>query len=578
MVWRLGLVMLVAVWATLVAVPSRASEDPVSASDDGAESGGKGRPSGDDFGIPHVAFINAQIESGWGDAGIQPSRPATDGEWCRRLFLDVIGRVPTLSELQAFEKDSSSTKRAEWVNRLLSDEYVDEYARHWTDVWTTILIGRDVDNEMVDRSGMRQYLRRSFAKNIPYDRFVEELVTASGVNRNAAGVENFDGAANFLSGKLAEDGVQAAAKTAQVFLGIQVQCTQCHDHPFNNHKQNQFWEFNAFFRQTRALRRFEGSRDVQSVELVDEDFAGEQGGNPEEAEIFYERRNGLMKVAFPVFVDGTPISRSGYLPGKMDDGTEYGVHRRRELARLMRGSPLLPVAIVNRMWGQFLGYGFTKPVDDLGDHNPASHPELLEGLAERFREQSFDLKELIRWIVLSRPYSLSSRFTSSNAIDDPSLGETPLFSRFYMRQMQAEQLYESLLTATKADRAGGEESAKMKDQWMKQFITAFGTDEGDESTTFNGSIPQVLMMFNGDLTKKATTVDKGGFLDEVAKDGSNNSAKINALYMAALARKPSSREIKTANAIMVARKGDAVAALQDIWWAILNSNEFIINH
>ena len=113
---------------------------------------------------------------------------------------------------------------------------------------------------------------------------------------------------------------------------------------------------------------------------------------------------------------------------------------------------------------------------------------------------------------------------------------------------------------------------------MKQFITAFGTDEGDESTTFNGSIPQVLMMFNGDLTKKATTVDKGGFLDEVAKDGSNNSAKINALYMAALARKPSSREIKTANAIMVARKGDAVAALQDIWWAILNSNEFIINH
>jgi hypothetical protein len=560
--------------ALAMAVPLSSPADETASS-----SGATGsRRSTEDFGIPHVAFINQQIEAGWADAGIQPSRPATDGEWCRRLFLDVIGRIPTLEELESFEKDSSSTKRAELVDRLLGDDYVDEYARHWTDVWTTILIGRDVDNDLVDRPGMRQYLRRAFSKNTPYDRFMEELVTASGVNRNADGVKDFDGAANFLSGKLAEGGVQAAAKTAQVFLGIQVQCTQCHDHPFNNHKQNQFWEFNAFFRQTRALRRFEGSRDVQSVELVDEDFSGERGGSPEEAEIFYERRNGLMKVAFPVFVDGTEISRSGYLPGKMDDGTEYGVHRRQELAKLMRASPLLPLTIVNRMWGQFLGYGFTKPVDDLGDHNPPSHPELLDGLAQRFREQSFDLKELVRWIVLSRPYSQSSRYTSSNAIDDPSLGETPLFSRFYMRQMQAEQLYESLLTATKADRAGGEEAAKLKDAWMAQFVTAFGTDEGDESTTFNGSIPQVLMMFNGDLIKKAVSVNQGGFLDDIAKSSSSNSAKINTLYAAALARRPTSREIKTANAIMIARKGDAVEALQDIWWAVLNSNEFIINH
>jgi hypothetical protein len=230
------------------------------------------------------------------------------------------------------------------------------------------------------------------------------------------------------------------------------------------------------------------------------------------------------------------------------------------------------------MWGQFLGYGFTKPVDDLGDHNPPSHPALLEGLAERFREQSFDLKELVRWIVLSRPYSLSSRGSAANKSDDPSLGQPPLFSRFYLRQMQAEQLYESLLTATRADRVGGEEAAKKKDRWLSQFVIAFGTDEGDDATTFNGSIPQVLMMFNGDLIKNATSVNKGGFLDEVSKDGSNNSAKINALYMAALARKPLAPEIKTANAIMLARKGDATGALQDIWWAVLNSNEFIINH
>ncbi len=534
------------------------------------------------FGIPQVKYINEQVTAGWADAGMQPSAPATDGEWCRRVHLDIIGRIPSAEELQRFLAGSPNSRRSELVAKLLGDDYVDEYARNWTDVWTTVLIGRDVENERVSRPGMRQYLRRAFSKNIPYDRFMEELVTATGVNANKKDIDGFNGATNFLSGKMEEMGVenavQATAKTAQIFLGLQVQCTQCHNHPFNKGKQNQFWEMNAFFRQTRALRRFDGSRDVQWVELVDEDFAGE-GANPEEAELYYELRNGLMKVAYPVFVDGTEISKSGYLPGKMPDGTPYGAHRRRELAKLIRSSPYFAKAIVNRIWGHFLGYGFTKPVDDLGDHNPPSHPELLDGLAERFREQSFDLKELARWIVLSKPYSLSSRTTAANLRDDPSLGEKPKFSRFYLRQMQAEQLYESLLTATQADKTqGGEEAAKKKDQWLSQFVIAFGTDEGDDATTFNGSIPQILMMFNGDLIKQATSTGKGGFLDAVAVSPASAKAKIEALYLAALARKPSAKEVSTANAILGARKGDVVGALQDVWWAVLNSNEFIINH
>jgi hypothetical protein len=536
----------------------------------------------DHFGIPQVKFINEQIAAGWADADIQPSAMASDGEWCRRVHLDVIGRIPSTEELQRFLSDSTPGKRKALVSRLLGDDYVDEYARHWTDVWTTVLIGRDVGNERVNRPGMRQYLRRAFSRNLPYDQFMEELVTASGANANRKDVDGFNGATNFLAGKLEEMGVenavQATAKTAQIFLGLQVQCTQCHNHPFNKGKQNQFWEMNAFFRQTRALRRFDGSRDIQWVELVDEDWPGE-GGNPEEAELYYELRNGLMKVAYPVFIDGTEISKSGYLPGTMEDGTPYGVHRRQELAKLIKASPFFPKAIANRIWGHFLGYGFTKPVDDLGEHNPPSHPELLDGLAERFREQSFDLKELVRWIVLSRPYSLSSRTAAGNAKDDPLLGEKPKFSHFYLRQMQAEQLYESLLTATQADKTQrGEEAAKKKDQWMSQFVIAFGTDEGDDATTFNGSIPQVLMMFNGELIKQATSTGKGGFLDAVATSGGSPKAKIETLYLAALARKPSAKEVATANAILGARKGDVVGSLQDIWWAVLNSNEFIINH
>jgi hypothetical protein len=536
----------------------------------------------DHYGIRQVRVINERIAAGWKDAGLEPSPLATDGEWCRRVFLDLIGRVPTLTELQAFTVDSSASKKADLVARLLGDDYVDEYARNFTDVWTTVLIGRDATNANVNRSGMRQYLRRGFSKNIPYDRFMEELVTASGANTNRRGVAGFNGATNFLSGKMEEmgvaNGVQATAKTAQVFLGLQVQCTQCHNHPFNKGKQNQFWEFNAFFRQTAALRRRDGTEDVQWIELVDQDFPGE-GGDPEEAELYYELRNGLMKVAYPVFVDGTEVPTSGFLPGTMADGTPYGVNRRQELARLIKTSPLFPSAIANRMWSHFLGYGFTHPMDDVGDHNPPSHPELLESLAKAFQEQSYDLKELARWIVLSRPYALSSRTTPGNKSDDPALGERPKFTHFYLRQMQAEQLYESLLTATEVDETRvGEDAAKKKDRWLGQFVIAFGTDEGDDTTTFNGSIPQVLMMFNGDLVREATSTGKGGFLDKVASSGLSPTQKIDTLYLAALARKPSAKELKTANALLSARKGDVAGALQDVWWAVLNSNEFIINH
>ena len=529
------------------------------------------------FGLPQVKFINEQVAAGWKDAKIEPSAVATDGEWCRRVYLDVVGRIPSVVELESFDRSSTTNKRLDLVNQLLGDDFVDEYARNWTGVWTTTLIGRDLENKMVNREGMRQYLRRAFSKNISYEQFVIDLVTASG--SSAPGTENFNGAVNFLSGKMEENGAQATAKTAQVFLGLQVQCTQCHNHPFNKGKQNQFWEFNAFFRQSKALRKFEGTRDIQSIELVDEDFAGE-GGNVQEAELFYELRNGLTKVAYPVFIDGTEISKSGYLPAKMDDGTPYGAHRRQELATMIVASPFMPKAIVNRMWGHFLGYGFTKPIDDLGEHNAPSHPELLDGLAERFREQSFDIKELTKWIVLSQPYSLSSKSTQSNKGDDPSMGEKPKFSHFYLRQMKAEELYESLLVATEADelRGGGEAAAKKKDEWLNQFVIAFGTDEGDDSTTFNGSIPQVLMMFNGDLIKSATSTGKGGFLDKIASSSMKNPEKINALYRAALARVPSAGEVKMANSLIIARKGDAVGALQDVWWAVLNSNEFIINH
>ena len=146
--------------------------------------------------------------------------------------------------------------------------------------------------------------------------------------------------------------------------------------------------------------------------------------------------------------------------------------------------------------------------------------------------------------------------------------------------MRAEELYESLLVATEAHKTRGsyEEQEKAKQNWLRQFTIAFGTDEGDETTTFNGTIPQALMLFNGDLIKRATSSEKGSFLWRVANSGKRPNEKINYLFLAGLARKPTGSEISIANQLLVARKGDSVAALQDVWWAVLNSNEFILNH
>lgn len=522
---------------------------------------------------PQVALINEKIEQGWKDFEIRPAPELDDAKWCRRVFLDVLGRIPSLQELEEFVRDRDPGKKAALVDRLLHDDrYTEEYARNWATVWTNILIGRSGGtdrDDMTNRAGMQKYLRDSFAVNKPYNSMVYELVTATGSNK--PGTENFNGAVNFLVNKVTmDDAVLATSSTSRIFLGLQVQCTQCHNHPFNKWKQQTFWEFNAFFRQTVALRRFvSGTRDIDHVELADQDFAG-QAGDPDDALIFYELRNGLTKTAYPVFMGEHEIDPRG----RVSD-----VNRRKELARLMMDSPYLDKMIVNRMWAHFLGYGFTKPLDDLGPHKPASHPELMDTLSQQFREHSYDLKELITWIVLSKPYQLSAAMNAHNQLDDPTMGETPKFSHFYLRQMQAEQLYQSLLIAGQTKVRGSyEQQEQQRQTWLGQFVVAFGTDEGDEATTFNGSIPQALMMFNGDLIKQATSTEPGTLLGDLTRSGAKMQDKVNQLYFAGLARRATKDEMTLAAKLLAARGGNQTEALQDLWWAILNSNEFILQH
>ena len=561
-----------------------------------------------------VALINQQIRQGWQSHGVRPSRKSTEGEWCRRLFLDLLGRVPTVPELDDFlTKSRTAGSRRALVDRLLGPEYQDQYGQNWKIFWTNVLIGRTGGTNRRDRTsrpGMMVYLEESLRENKPYDQLVRELLTATG--STTPGAEDFNGATNFLVDKLGEKAVQATTKTAEIFLGLAVGCTQCHNHPFHEARQNQFWELNAFFRQARVdvTRDPDNKGRIVNATLVDTDFPGEarQGLADRRSEIvlarqagrlvdrdasalaaapvFYEQRNGQLRMAYPVFVDGTSLAEK-FFKKFPDRGEEFGnsgmltdVCRRRELADLVVASHYLELALVNRMWAHFFGRGFTHPIHDMGPHHPPSHPELLAGLGAAFRGADFNLKKLQRWIVLSEPYALSSRYSGGNAKDSPALGGPPLFSRFYPRQMQAEQLYESLLVATGAQKTvSSKRRGQLRQRWLGQFSKAFGTDDQAEANLFNGSIPQELMMLNGDLVQRACSIGSGSFLDQIATDRQQtNREKINTLYQAALARQPTSQEIGVCNQLLASRRGDVVLTLQDIWWAVLNSNEFILIH
>lgn len=548
--------------------------------------------SADDAAI--IEKIDELLANSWRDAGVAPSPVAPDGAWARRLTLDVIGRVPTLEELQAFAQQTPAKRRAWLIDRLLGYEYQAERAEWDTTQWAILLVGRTggrVNNSPVHRDGLEQFLRTAFAENRPHDEFMRQLVTATGSVRPED--PDFNGAANFLADKLTDDGVQATARTAQLFLGTSVQCTQCHDHPFNEQRQNQFWELNAFFRQARVQRIRDEDSNRRYARITNRDFFGESGrrvtlAGEERAELYYEMRNGRLKVAYPTFIDGTPLAEvmldRGVSEG--DSGRLDVVNRRTELADLIADSDDFARVTVNREWARLLGYGMVRPPEDMGPHNPASHPELLETLAQAFRQSGYDRNQLTRWIVSSRAYQLDSRAGRSNVDDDPATGVAPAYSRFYLRQLSPEQIYDSLVTATRADEGlSPEERRRSRSRWLRQFTIDQGNDENGEATTFNGSISQTLAMMNSRVMRRATELsggndyEKAGFLTSIAWDDAlSDEDRIERLYLAALARKPERGERRIAESLLAKREGNVAETLRDVWWALLNSNEFILNH
>ena len=503
-----------------------------------------------------IQEINNQIRQTWKDNEVEPSPVADDAEWMRRVYLDIVGHIPTVEDVEKFLADKDKAKRTKLIERLLDDP---GYARNWTTIWTNLCIGQQTPRR-VSREGMQKFFREAFGKNRPWKDVVSDLVTAEGHYEE-------NGATNFLLAQMQDqdDGAQMTAKTTRLFMGMQVQCTQCHDHPFNDWKQDQFWQFNSFFRQTAKVdhRRFDqktGRMVDDFSEIVERNFSGP---------VYFEKRSGLMKVAYPAYF-GTEVNP--------DESTD----RRKELARLMTAGerPMIAVAYINRLWAHFFGFGFTNPIDDISTHIPVTHPALFDRLGEEFVKSGYDCKQAMRWIANSEPYNLTSRTTKKNARDNPAIGEAALFTHVYVKPMTAEQLYDSLIIATnahKSGRSGWEQAEAQRHTWLQKFVQTFGTDDGGESSSFDGTIPQALMMMNGPLVQDAVSVKAGSHLHELLTGKGSENQKIQRLYMTALGRMPTRPELGAAQKFLN-NSHDPLTVYQDLFWALLNSNEFIINH
>jgi hypothetical protein len=510
-------------------------------------------------GDPTVAFVNRYFAKVWEQNQLEHSLVVSDYEFIRRASLDIIGRIATVEEINRFLNDPPQTRRAQLIDRLLASE---EYASNWATIWTTWLLTRS--GSRANRDQMKLWLEEKFGQNVPYKEIVAQLLTASGRT-------NENGAVTYIlahlgepvpANKRAEEGqfemVPITSRTTRLFLGLQTQCTQCHDHTFNPEwRQNHFWGVNAFFRQVEAIgvNPKQKQKDVVQQELKDNTDFNRDGI------VYFEKRNGVVLPTKAKFLDGRTIPATAK-------------SRREALAELVTSHDMFAKAYVNRMWGHFFGRGLCQQaaVDDFGEHNPLVHPELLDRLARDFITGGYDTKKLIKWITCSKPYHLSTAANSSNEKEDAA----PFFSRMNLKAMSPEQLYESLQVATNRVNAGT--GGNNRQAWIDRLVQNFGDDEGNE-VTFNGTVVQALLMMNGQDINNA--INNGqGTVAQALKNNQSPRGVMNDLFLAALNRRASDQEFKviTEKFRMRIPERDAAAPWQDLFWALLNSNEFILNH
>lgn len=501
-----------------------------------------------------AAKIDEHIAARWIQAKTTPAPLADDAEFARRVYLDLAGRIPLTAEIRAFLAETSPDKRERLVERILSGP---AYINHFTNVYRALLLPEVETNFNVRflQSGFEAWLRQHLVRNTHYDALVRELLTIpfDGDARRLGGPAPQNGQTNPIAFYQAKENKpeNLAASTARIFLGVRLECAQCHDHPFATWKRDQFWGQAAF-------------------------FAGLQSQNPDNGAMMARQE---ARDRRELLIPGTErVAQASFLDGA-EPRWRFKTGSRQILAEWMTAStnPYFARTAANRMWAHCFGIGLVEPIDDFSDDHPPSHPELLQDLARQFVAHQYDLKYLLKAITASRAYQLTSRRTHASQ-DEPRL-----FARMAVKGLSPEQIYDSVAAATglrEITPAAGRQANRLNaDSPRGRFLAKFATPE--KRTEAETSILQALFLMNGKVIADATSLERSETLAAVAEAPFlDHRQKVETLYFAALSRPPSAEESDRLERYVVSGgpKSEHKAALADVFWALLNSTEFILNH
>lgn len=506
-----------------------------------------------------TAAIDRLVADGWAAHGVHPAPEAGDAEFLRRVHLDLVGRIPRVAEVRTFLADPDPDKRAKLVEKLMEHP---GYAQHLAAAARADWIPQSLTDfrSIIQGNQFEDWLRRQYAANTPADQIARTVLTASvftGRVGRAAFIRNRgdNPDLNALSGFYQANDAKPenlAATVSRVFLGVKLECAQCHNHPFAAYTKDQFWEFAAFFGEFTPLPPTGPS------------FVGPQLPQAD-----------ANQLTIP---NTTRTVTARYFDGSTPDWSRTRTPRQ-ELADWLTGpkNPYFARNLANRTWAHFFGIGIVNPIDEPGEANPPSHPELLNALAAGLVESGFDMRVLIRAITASRAYNLSSQQT------DPSQADIRRFARMSVRGLTAHQIYDSFLAATglKDARQPNQQFFRPNDTSGRTLFRNLFGDVVPKPTDAQTSILQALMMMNGVAVADQTSVDKSEVLAAIADAPFlDTKAKVETLFLAALSRFPRPEETEK-YASYVDRggpTGDKNKAIGDVFWVLLNSGEFLFNH
>jgi hypothetical protein len=502
-------------------------------------------------------FIDELVFANLKELGIPPSPVCDDATFLRRVTLDIGGRLPTEQEAREFLASSDADKRDRVIDTLLrSPDYADYFANKWT---ALLKNRRDDTSDITSNFAFHSWIRDSLLANKPYDQLVRELLAATGTIIANPPVAWY---------KRVKEPKEQIEDVAQLFLGVRMQCAQCHHHPFERWSQDDYYGLAAFFSQVGRK-----PTDTRGEDLI-----------------FHQRG-----------VAGSKNVKTGQLVKPVALGDDVGEIPAAEDPRLRladwmggEGNPFFAKALVNRYWKHFFKRGLVEPEDDIRDTNPPTNPELLAALEDHFRQSGFDLKELVRAITRSHAYQLSSVPNEHNLADRQN------YSRYYPKRMQAEVLLDAIdqlcgSTTTFANLPEGTRAVALPDNSYNAsspFLRVFGRPDSSSvcecERVQSASLAQSLHLLNAaDIKAKLAT--SNGRADRLSKEERLAEEKISELYMAAFAREPRSDELQTALDYMAEERTDAAGnpidkakaareSFQDLVWALANTKEFLFNH